>query len=73
MSKEKPDRAISNCIKQIVAITSHARFLTLIDRIGQRGTVSSLEFDNQAVLSSSICLGLPNPSGMPNAELTGAL
>jgi len=49
------------------------RIETLIDRIGQRGTVSSLEFDNQAVLSSSICLGLPNPSGMPNAELTGAL
>jgi len=21
-------------------------------------------FDNQAVLSSSLCLGLPNPSGM---------
>jgi hypothetical protein len=30
-----------------------------------------LEFDNQAVLCSSLCLGLPNPSGMPNVLLRG--
>jgi hypothetical protein len=30
----------------------------------------SLEFDNQVGLHSSLCLGLPNPSGMPNVGFT---
>jgi len=28
-----------------------------------------LEFDNQAGLCSSLCLGLPNPSAIPNTRL----
>jgi len=32
---------IPNCILEIPLITRNARFLTLIVRIGQRGTVSS--------------------------------
>jgi hypothetical protein len=45
MSREKLDRAISNCIVEIPLISMKARFLTLIDRIGQRGTVLRVHFE----------------------------
>jgi hypothetical protein len=41
-------------------------FQTLIDRIGHEVKVTNLELVNQAVLSNSLCFGLPNPSGISN-------
>ncbi|MFX0198854.1 MAG: hypothetical protein ACFFCW_22260 [Candidatus Hodarchaeota archaeon] len=35
---------ILNCIIEIPLVPKDARFLSLIDRIGKNGTVSSLEF-----------------------------